>query len=60
MIEGVINQLYTRYQFAVSEEQILSPEEVAIDQFVSLRKGFTRISQTVGVEMLGKVSIEEV
>ncbi|KAF0774001.1 Uncharacterized protein FWK35_00004707, partial [Aphis craccivora] len=27
--EGVINQLYTRIQFAVSKEQLLSPKEIA-------------------------------
>jgi len=31
------NQLYTRIQFAVCKEQLLSPEEVAINQSVSLR-----------------------
>jgi len=46
--EGVINQLYTRNQFAVCKEQTLTPEEVASDQSVSLQKVFTLISQTGG------------
>ncbi|KAL4122064.1 hypothetical protein QTP88_014464 [Uroleucon formosanum] len=43
--EGVINQLYTRNQFTVCKEQLLSPEEDATDQSVSLRKASTSISQ---------------
>ncbi|KAF0733682.1 Uncharacterized protein FWK35_00030433 [Aphis craccivora] len=42
--EGVINQLYTRNQFAVCKEQILTHEEVATDQSVSLRKSSTLVS----------------
>ncbi|KAL4113256.1 hypothetical protein QTP88_016915 [Uroleucon formosanum] len=52
--EGVINQLYTRNQFAVCKEQLLSPEEVATDQSVSLRKASTSISQTGGQGILLK------
>jgi len=43
--EGVINQLYIRNQFAVCKEQLLFPEEVAIDQSVTLRKASITTSQ---------------
>ncbi|XP_022177516.1 uncharacterized protein LOC111038638 [Myzus persicae] len=46
--ESVLNQLYTRNKFAVCKENILTPEEVATDQSVSLRKASTSISQTGG------------
>lgn len=45
---GVINQLYTRNQFAVCKEQLLSPEKGATDETVSLRKASTAISRTGG------------
>jgi len=44
--EGVINILYTRNQLTVCNEQILTPEEVATDQSVSLRKTSTSVSRT--------------
>jgi len=46
--EGVINQLYNLNQFAVCKEQLLSPEEVATDQSLSLRKASTTVSHTGG------------